>query len=146
MLTLRAGATVLCMLALTACRDGYPTEDLPQIDPALMSTPQLLAALNDLGQTPHLGKRWRFDLRVGCELEITVRDGKRVRHHVPLEGASIATQSADGITEIRLVPEGGADADAVTAMQTRRWPETVRARALLTALEQRCGDAEPPMP
>lgn len=144
MLARRAGAAALCLLALAACSDGYPTEDVPQVEPARMTQTQLLAALNDLGQEPHLGKRWRYVLRTGCELEITVSDGERERQRVVLEGAAIATRSADGVTEIRLVPQAGGEARAVTALETRRWPDTVRARALLTQLELRCGKPVPP--
>jgi hypothetical protein len=134
----RAWAGALWLLALMACSDGYPTEDAPQIDPARMTQAQLLAALNELGDEPHLGKRWRYVLRDGCELEIMVRDGERQRRRVLLEGAAIATRSADGVTEIRLVPEAGGEARAVTAFETRRWSDTVRAKALMTQLEVRC--------
>jgi len=135
-----AGAWCLSALAaLVACSDGYPTEDVPQIDPARMSQAQLLAALNELGAEPHLGKRWRYALREGCELEIAVRDGGRQRDRVVLEGAAIASRSADGVTEILLVPQAGGEAQAVTALETRRWSDTVRARALFTHLEARCG-------
>jgi hypothetical protein len=126
------------MWALVACSDGYPTEDEPSIDPARMSQAQLLAALNELGAGPHLGKRWRYALRDGCQLEITVRDGERQRHRVELEGAAVASRSADGLMEILLVPETGGEAQAVTALETRRWSDTVMARALLTQLEVRC--------
>jgi len=141
---LRRGAAVLALPALMACTDGYPTEDVPQIDPARMTQAQLLAALNELGQEPHLGKRWRYELRTGCELEIVVRDGERQRRRVVLEGASIATRSNEGVTEIRLVPQAGGETQAVTALETRRWSDTVRARAMLTQLELRCGQPEPP--
>jgi len=143
----RTWAGVLCLpalVALVACSDGYPTEDVPQIDPARMTQAQLLAALNELGAEPHLGKRWRYALRDGCELEIAVRDGERQRHRVVLEGAAIASRSAAGMTEILLLPQAGGEAQAVTALETRRWSDTVRARTLLTHLEVRCG--QPPAP
>jgi hypothetical protein len=137
-------AAALVLPALMACSDGYPTEDVPQIDPARMTQAQLLAALNDLGKEPHLGKRWRYQLHAGCELEIVVRDGERERRRVVLEGATIATRSDDGVTEIRLVPRAGGEAQAVTALETRRWSDTVRARAMLTQLELRCDPPAPP--
>lgn len=140
-----AGASCLAtMVALAACSDGYPTEDVPQIDPARMTQAQLLAALNELGAEPHLGKRWRYVLRDGCELEIAVRDGERQPHRVVLDGAAIASRSADGMTEIRLVPRAGGEPQAVTALETGRWSDTVRARALLTHLELQCD--KPPAP
>ena len=46
-------------LSLAACTDGYPTEDVPQIDPARMTQAPLLAALNALGKEPHLALETR---------------------------------------------------------------------------------------
>ena len=140
----RATVTTLCALALAACSDGYPTEDVPQVDPARMSQTQLLAALNAMGKEPHLGRRWRYAMHAGCELEISVRGGDDSRRRVVLEGAAITTRSVEGTSEIRLVPKAGGETQAVTALETRRWSDTVRARALLTHLEVRCGRPEVP--
>lgn len=132
------------MLALAACSDGYPTEDVAPIDPARMTQAQLLAALNALGRESHLGKRWHYVMHAGCELEVSLRDGAADRRRVVLEGAAIGTRSVDGVSEIRLVPKAGGEALAVTALETRRWSDTVRARSLLTHLEVRCGRPEVP--
>ncbi|MCU0923632.1 MAG: hypothetical protein MUF16_25460 [Burkholderiaceae bacterium] len=140
----RACAAALCLLAAAACSDGCPTEDIPYIDPARMTQAQLLAALDEPGVGPHLGKRWRYALHPDCELEITVRDGGRKRDRVVLEGAAIATRPADGMTEIWLVPRAGGQARAVRALETGRWSDTVRAKPLLTHLEMRCGQPVPP--
>lgn len=68
-------STVACALwltlAQTACSDVGPTQDLPQVDAAQMMQTQLLAALNDLGREPHLGKRWRYASQANCELAIS---------------------------------------------------------------------------
>ncbi len=136
---------VLCLLGMVACSDGYPTEDVPQIEPAHMTQSQVLAALNELGQKARHDKRWRYTLRDGCELEITQRDGGRQRHRVALEGAAIATRSADGIIVIRIERETN-KAQAVTALETRRWPDLIRARDLLTQLVFRCGSPVPSAP
>lgn len=135
----------LIVLSLAACSDGYPTEDVPQIDPARMTQAQLLAALNALGKEPQLGKRWRYALHANCELEVSVRDGDTDRRRVVLEGAEVTTRSVDGVTEIRLVPKLGGEAQGITVLETRRWSDTVRARSLLTHLEVRCGNAVPPV-
>lgn len=142
--SLHFGLAVLVVMALSACSDGYPTEDVPHIDPAHMTQAQLLVALNAMGKEPHLGKRWRYGMHAGCELEVSVRDGDADRRRVVLEGAAISTRSVDGVTEIRLVPKAGGEAQAVTALETRRWSDTLRARALLTHLEVRCGMPEVP--
>lgn len=135
---LRVAIAALGALWLTGCSDGYPTEDVAQIDPALMTQPQLLAALNAAGQEPHLGQRWRYALHAPCELEVSVRDGGTHRRRVVLEGAQVTTRSVDGVSEIRLIPRTGGEEQALTVLKTRRWSDTVRVRSLLTHLQLRC--------
>jgi hypothetical protein len=142
--TRRAVLGTLCVLSLAACTDGYPTEDVAQIDPLRMTSAQLLAALNALGAKPHLGKRWRYTLHANCEVEVSVRNGGTDRRRVGLEGAVVSTRSVDGVTEVLLVPKPGGNAQAVTVLATRKWTDTVEARLLFTHLEVRCGrPAEP---
>ena len=133
----------LVVLSLAACSDGYPTEDVPGIIPARMTQAQLLAALNALGKEPQLGKRWRYAMHANCELEVTVRNGERDRRRVVLEGAQVTTRSAEGVSEILLVPESGGEAQGVTVLETPSWADTLRARSLLTHLEVRCGNPLP---
>lgn len=141
----RTALAGLCVLALAACSDGYPTEDVAQIDPARMTQTELLDALNALGKKPHLRKRWRYDMQAGCELEVSVRNGDVDRSRVALEGADISARSVDGVSEIRLVPKTGGEPRAVTVLETRRWSDTIAVRSLLTQLEVRCGmPAAPP--
>lgn len=134
----------LSVLSLAACSDGYPTDDVAQIESARMTQPQLLAALNALGKEPHLGKRWSYALHANCELEVSVRDGGTERRRVTLEGAVVSTRSADGVTEILLVPKRGGDSQAVTVLATRKWADTVEARSLFSHLEVRCGNPAAP--
>lgn len=136
--------TALCVLLLSACPDGYPTEDVPQIEPSRMTQAQLLAALNELGKEPHLGKRWRYALHANCDLAVSVRNGDTDRRRVVLEGAEVTVRSVDGVSEIRLEPKTGGETHAVTALETRRWFDTVRAKSLLTHLEIRCGNPGAP--
>lgn len=139
----RSGLAALGALMLAACSDGYPTHDVPQIDPAVMTLPQLLDTLNELGQDAQPGSRWRYTLHEGCELRIAVRGEQRQRRRVALYRVEIETRSAKGTTEILLVPQGGGADEIVTALRTRRWPDTMRARSLFTQLEARCTAAEP---
>ncbi len=133
----------LLVLSLVGCSDGYPTEDVPQIDHARMTQAQLLAALNALGKEPQLGKRWRYAMHADCELEVSVRNGEKDRRRVVLEGAEVTTRSVEGVSEIRLVPKVGGETQGVTVLKTQRWSDTVRARSLLTHLEVRCGNPVP---
>ena len=136
----RTAVSALCVLLLSACSDGYPTEDVPQIEPSRMTQAQLLAALNELGEEPHLGRRWRYALHANCELEVSVRNGDADRRRVVLDGAEVTTRSVDGVSQIRLLPETGGETQAVTVLETRRWLDTVMARSLLTHLGVRCGN------
>jgi hypothetical protein len=138
--SLHSVLAALCLLSIAACSDGYPTDDVPQIDPARMTQAQLLAELNALGKESHLGKRWRYALHANCELEVSVRDGDTDRRRVVLEGAVVNTRTVDGVSEIRLVPKTGGETQAVTVLETRRWSDTVWAKSLLTHLEVRCGN------
>ena len=140
----RAPASALCVLLLSACPEGYPTADAPRIEPSRMTQAQLLAALNELGAEPHLGKRWRYALHANCELEVSVRKGDPVRQRVLLEGATVDARSADGATEILLLPKDGGAAREVAVLATRKWSDTVQAKSLLTQLELRCGTLAAP--
>lgn len=141
---LRAAVAALGLLGLAACADGYSTDDVPQLDPALMSHTQLVAALNALGKERHLDKRWHYALHANCELEVSVRNGDTDLRRVVLEGAVVSTRSVDGVTEIQLVPRLGGDTQAVTVLATRKWTDTVQARSLFTHLEVRCGSPDAP--
>jgi hypothetical protein len=135
---LHEGLAALCGLSLATCSDGYPTADVPHMDLARMSQADLLTALNAMGTEPHVGKRWRYSLHADCEL--SVRDGDTDGARVAFEGADVSVRSVDGVSEIRLVPETGGETKSVTALETRRWSDTVRARSLLTHLQAGCGN------
>lgn len=140
----RAVAAAAFALSLAACTDGYPTEDVPQIEPSRMTQTQLLAALNALGKEPHLGKRWRYEMHANCELEVSVRGGGTVRRRIVLEGAQVTTRTVDGVSQIQLQPKADGESQALTVLETRRWFDAVAARSLLTHLEVRCGSPVPP--
>jgi hypothetical protein len=141
---LRITMAALCLMVLASCTDGYPTEDVPQSDPAQMTQPQLLAALDALGEETRLGKRWRYALRADCELVVSARNGASERRRIVLDGAEVSIRSVDGISEIKLVPNARGEAQAVTVLETRKWSDTVLAKSLLTHLEMSCGMPDAP--
>jgi hypothetical protein len=143
-LACRAAASALCVSLLAACPQGYPTADAPQIEPSRMTQAQLLAALNELGAEPRLGKRWRYVLHANCELEVSVRNGDTIRQRVALAGATVDARSADGVTEILLLPNDESAAREVAVLATRQWADTVQAKSLLTQLELRCSSPAAP--
>lgn len=126
------------LLALVACSDGYPTEDLPTSNPSQMSQAELLEALNRLGAQPHLAHRWRYALEPGCQLVIGVGAELATQRRVTATGASIDAPAADGATQVRLTPAGPPDADTVTVLVTDRWTDSALARSLLANLGRRC--------
>lgn len=138
-----AAAWMVALLALVACVDGYPTDDVPQTDPGRMTRSQLLDELNTMGDAPHLGQQWRYALVDECTLVVRVRNGDAERRQVPLDGAVVDLRSADGVTEVLVVPADAGLLQPVAVLASRRWPDTVRARALLTQLEMRCGRPDP---
>lgn len=131
-----------CLL-LSACSDGYPTEDLPQVDPASLSQAGLVQALNALGNEPQLDKRWQYELVQGCELQVRVRKGTPPERRLVLEGATIEQRSRQGLHEVLLLPEAGRESDAIVVLASPRWTDAVRMRSLLTHLELSCGDRLP---
>lgn len=142
---LRAALATITCVVLTSCSDGYPTEDVPQIEPSRMTAAELVAALNELGAGRHLDQRWRYRLEGGCQLEVRARNGGAVHHRVRLTGASIEVRAEDGVFDVRVIPEDAPPSDAATVLETQRWPDSVRARSLLMHLTMRCtGPAEPP--
>lgn len=128
---------MLAML-LSACTDGYPSEDAPPFDPSRLSQAELLEELNDLGADPLLDTRWRYTLGPGCELRINVRKGQPPERRVALEGSTVDVRAKDGRTEVLLVPPSRDESAAVVALQTRRWTDTVSARLILSHLEMSC--------
>jgi hypothetical protein len=142
--TWRAATTALCLHLLAACADGYPSEDAAQIEPARMTKAQLLAALNELGEVPQLRSRWRYTLHPQCELEVSERGDDAGPRRVAIEGAELRSRSADGMSQILLVPAGQGQAQAVTLLETREWSDVLLARSLLTHLERQCEQEDLP--
>ncbi len=133
-----AGLLLASALLLGACSDGYPTEDVSQIEPSGMTQAQLLQALNALGAEPQLDKRWRYELEEGCELRVEVRDGSPPERRLSLEGATFGQRSQDGLTEVLLAPRAADESASIVVLETRRWTDAVRIRSLLTHLKLSC--------
>lgn len=131
------------LLLLSACSDGYPTEDEPQVDHASLDQPGLIQALNALGDEPQLDRRWHYDLAEGCELQAKVRKGKPPERRLILEGATIQLRSREGLTEVLLLPREGGEPAAIVVLESPRWTDAVRIRSLLTHLELSCGRGSP---
>jgi hypothetical protein len=137
----RAGLAATAWVLLGACADGYPDEDVPPLQPALMARPELLQAMNRLGSGKHLQARWRYALDENCVLERRVRNGAEERQAVPLQGAAVAMDAEDGDFQVIVRPRDGADSEATLALASREWTDAVVMQSLLTHLKQRCSEA-----
>ncbi|KQP12248.1 hypothetical protein [Pseudorhodoferax sp. Leaf267] len=132
-------------LALTACVDGYPTEDAPLLDESAMSVAQLLATLNGVGGRPHLAAHYRYAMAGDCVLQVTAgRRGAEATAQLPLAGAEVQIRTADGEEDwqVLLRPAGAADAAPVPMLQGGKWAEAVQARSLVQQLQRRCAAAQ----
>ncbi len=134
----RRALAVSVLATLAGCFDGYPDADAPLLDPSRLTSDELLSELNELGERPHLSRRWRYALEDGCVLTVKVRRTDTGRREVPLWGATVGVRSGEVQTQVLLVPADEHGAPAVVVLETRRWTDTVLARSLLTHLERRC--------
>ena len=66
------GLFCIAMTCLTGC-DGYPSEDLPLVDPFHLSPAARLQRLNQLGQSPNAVDSWRYQVEADCALAVSVR-------------------------------------------------------------------------
>lgn len=69
-----AALSCMCM-ALTACGQGYPTEDEALLLHHGLSREETLVAMNLLGSRKHLDQRWSYELTAQCELVIGSKHG-----------------------------------------------------------------------
>lgn len=143
---IRAAALLASAVLLAGC-DGYPTEDAVLLDESLMTVPQLLQSLDEVGARPHLRAHYRHALLPGCVLEVrtdTVTD-EAVR--VPLAGAEITTrltqEEAPSHEVLVYTREQTRGEDMPTVVQQGgRWVDWVQTRSLLQQLQRRCADAD----
>ncbi|WP_119157907.1 hypothetical protein [Caldimonas tepidiphila] len=139
-----AGASLVTL----ACADGYPTVDMPLPTPASMTQQQRIEVLNHLGAESDPDKRWQYRLHPGCRLEIKIRGDTREQMDIPLEGARVGSDYADGSQtyRIQILPEGRSRSAPITVFESDKWTDNVYVRALLTQLELGCTEAAAPPP
>ncbi len=148
---------------LTACLDGYPSDDLPTPDPFSMAPAELLGALNELGAKALPGQRWRYSQPQACALKVKTGRwpwSRQVQQH-RLEATNIALVSTPGsrLHQLALVtnpatagagagagagvnagaaaPAGALTTDAVL-LQTAAQRDAQRAQLLLQMLQRHC--------
>jgi hypothetical protein len=142
------------LLISAGCRDGYSTDDQQERSPSDMTGDQLLHEMNKLGAQPHLGRAWRYRLRPGCVLEVTVGSVIATSDHriVPLARASIETRvdATDKTYDVHVRQVGTTDTTTdgtpVRVLEGGKWTDSVAMRSLLQYLQRRCLEVEAPKP
>lgn len=130
-------------LFLSACLDGYPTEDELVITPLDMSQKQRLKAMNQLGQEAHSELSWLYRAMPGCSLHWTAQgsDAGKETAHVPLWGAGIDLRfdKADQVYGVQVRPAGASELDEMTLMLSKKWVDAIEMSQLVRWFQIGCG-------
>lgn len=137
-------------LFLSACLDGYPTEDEVGLTAIEMSQPQRLEAMNELGQEAHPDLTWLYRAMPDCRLQWTVQGGDAGKEtaQVPLWGAAIDLRrdKIDQVYGVQVRPAGASDLDELTLMLSKNWMQAIEMSQLVRWFQIGCsaGDAAEP--
>lgn len=127
---------------LSACSDGYPTEDVVGITTIEMSQPQLLEAMNELGQEAHPDLTWRYRAMPGCILQWTVQgaDADKETANLALAGAGIdlSFNKVDQIYNVQVRPAKASEMNELTILQSTQWFDAIQMSLLLRWYQIRC--------
>lgn len=140
----RIAFAVLAVTVGAACMEGYPTQDVPAVDPLDMTQDQRLAQMNALGGEAHPDRRWSYDLLPGCILRIDFdgKAGPRPVIDIPLLGAAVrvATDKADNTFDVEVSPTTTASPAEVTVFEAQKWAHAMGMSRLLRVVEKGCTD------
>ena len=134
----------LMVMVGAACMDGYPTHDVPTMDPLDMTQHQRLAQMNLLGGDAHLDRRWSYALLPGCVLRIDF-DGKAgprppVDIHLLDASVKVATNKADDTFDVEVQQPPPSAPSEVTVFEAQKWIHAVRMSRTLLGIEKGCTD------
>ena len=134
----------LMVMVGAACMDGYPTHDVPTMDPLDMTQHQRLAQMNLLGGDAHLDRRWSYALLPGCVLRIDF-DGKAgprppVDIHLLDASVKVATNKADDTFGVEVQQTHPSAPSEVTVFEAQKWIHAVRMSRTLLGIEKGCTD------
>lgn len=142
-----SGARILCLcgvvlaVLLTACAEGYATDDEPLVLSSDMTRQQALEAMNRIGAQGYLSHEWDFELNAGCVLVIDAqrRFSNRPTVTVPL-GMSQVTMVRDE-TDTRfdvVVRPVNMSALQTTVIEGATWPDAAQMKWLLDYIPRHC--------
>ena len=133
------------LLCLGACHDGYPEEDM--VDGALMSPPEHVAQLNEMGEDAARKVRQHISLIGDCLLRFTAarESAKPASVDVPLLDLdlSMATQGDKQVITIE-VPTDAGEPVSRTVFASPLWHDAVAFRSHLFQLQRQCAETQAP--
>ena len=140
---------VLCVAVATllgACADGYPAGDTGLMLRHDMSVDESIEAMNQPGENPELGQRWKYQLKPGCVLAIG--SGGRLKQKEDVQVSLAASQSAMGkhdegqdyrVIVRRDITEGSdTTQEQVVVVDEATWNDATQMRWLLDHVRARC--------
>jgi hypothetical protein len=130
------------LLLAAACSDGYPAGETRVLSSSEMNVDQLVAAMNTIGDKPHLPDRWRYALEPGCVLEVAGRRSGVGRQTlaVSLDQADVEMKRGNSgeAFDIWMAPSGKSLATPMPVLEGGKWAEAVQMRSLLFHLQSSC--------
>ncbi|PZP31221.1 MAG: hypothetical protein DI603_12685 [Roseateles depolymerans] len=146
----RALAAGLLALALGACSEGYPRQDLAPMNPFEMSNAQRLKSLNAVGAQAPRGERRRFELDEACQLRVARRghapaeasgEEPAVQVHAlqPAMHAGLSFNKEAQLFEVHLLERTGPDAPRLgLLLRSATWMQASKAELLAQLLIRDC--------
>lgn len=127
---------------LSACSDGYPTEDVVGIPASEMSQPQRLEAMNELGHEAHPDLTWHYRSMPDCILQWTIQgaDVDKETANLPLAGAGIdlSFDKANQIYSVQVRPAEPSDFNELTILQSTQRFDAIQMSLLLRWYQFSC--------
>lgn len=137
----RCAVGLALVMGLVACTDGYPPPQREPVEPQLMSTGQLLKALNTMGRRAADRGTWSYRLTPACELVVTVDAGGSSDSTVhAIRGArfQLGYDKALSAYEVQAVARGEREPDPKPLLKASDWADAVFANSVLWHLQQDC--------
>lgn len=138
----RVGACVLAGMMQLACADGYPNDEDGLMLSYGMTLAESVEAMNQIGQSRSLERRWRYALRTDCVL--VVGAGQPLTKHkgiaLPLaDTTSAMAKGEDGLNyRVSLRTAANGPAEGVVVLEHASWSDATQMRWLLDHVRAHC--------
>lgn len=127
--------------AVSACVDGYASKDEGLYLHFGMSETEAVSALNRIGEREYLPQAWRFDLKDGCQLQVTTlhrKLGKQVETVRLNQAEPEIYQAGTADSYTATLQTRGNEATSITVLSKATWSDVTMIRWLLNYLPKFC--------